>query len=86
MNFLNTYRLKFRMGLYREQGKAVLISSHTLTHKHNGILHNLPPKVENGSYRERGKAVLISSHTLTHKHNAPLPNSLAKVENGFGRE
>ena len=69
----------------REQGKAMLISKHTLTRKHNALLHNLPAKVENGFGRERGKTVFISSHILTHKNNALLHNSPSKVENWIGQ-
>ena len=63
MNFFTTRLLKVKNGMDREQGKAVLISTHTPTHKPNVLLHNSPTKVENGFGREQGKAVLISTHT-----------------------
>ena len=63
----------------------VLIFSHTLTHKHNGILHNSLAKVEWIVQGVR-KAVLISSHTITHKPNGIFHNSPPKVENGLCRE
>ena len=70
-------------GLGREQGKAMLISSHTLTHKHNAILPNSHSTIENGFGREQGKQCSILQ---ANKHNAILQNSHTKIENGLGRE
>ena len=70
----------------RVQVKAMLITTHTQTHKHNTLLHNSHAKDVNGLGREQGKAVLISTHTLTHEHKTFLHNSHAKDVNGLGRE
>ena len=64
----------------------MLISTHTLRHKHKTFLHNSPAKGKNGLGREHGKAVLITIHILTHKHNELLHNSPAKGKNGLSRE
>ena len=66
MHFFTTHPLKLRMDYVgRKEGKAVLIFTHTLTHKHNALLDNSPPKVENGLGREQGKVGLISIHSYT---------------------
>ena len=40
IQFFTTHQLMLRMDWARKKGKAVFISTHTLTHKHNMLLHN----------------------------------------------
>ena len=81
---LNNSPSKDQNGLGREEGKAVLISTHTQTHKHNSLLHNSPSNVENGSGRKQGSAHFHSynnTQTQCTFHNSPT-----KIENGLSME
>ena len=66
MHFCTTHLLKSGMDQTGNEENSSHIASCMLTHKHNALLYNSPPKFENGLDRERGKQqsfLVVHSHT-----------------------